>query len=72
MNAFTRLATCRVEGRMEVRLRFGGPICVRRLRGEMAHYWFTAGALFAVTWWTRTSPRKQFVNQPARERGGEP
>lgn len=60
-DAYTRLTACQVTGCVDVRLRFGGPACVRRLRGGVTHYWFTAGQVFGVVWWARLSPRKQFA-----------
>ena len=58
---YTRLATYEATGRIDVRLRFGGPARVRQLRGGVTHYWFTAGQVFGATWWARLSPRKQFA-----------
>ena len=37
------------------------PIYVRRLSGGVTHYWFRPNELFAVIWWARVSPRKQFA-----------
>ena len=60
-DTYTRLTACRAAGRIDVRLRFGGPARTRRLRGGVTHYWFTAGQVFGVMWWARQSPRKQFA-----------
>lgn len=58
---WTRLTTCASEERLSVRLRFGSPKRASQRRGGVTHYWFTAGELFAVAWWARLSPRKQFA-----------
>jgi len=60
-DTYTRLTACQATGRIDVRLRFGSPTRVRRLRGGVTHYWFTASQMFAVVWWARLSPRKQFA-----------
>lgn len=61
-DTYTRLAAYQANGRFDVRLRFGGPAHVCRLRGGMTHHWFTTGQVFGVVWWARLSPRKQFAN----------
>ena len=58
---WTRLTTCRAAERLDVRLRFGRPAFVRQRRGGMMHCWFRPRSLFAVAWWARVSPRKQFA-----------
>ena len=58
---WTRLTTCRATERLDVRLRFGRPTVMHRRRGGVTHCWFPPGALFAVAWWVRFSPRKQFA-----------
>ena len=69
---WTRLTACQVKDRFSVRLRFGSPVQVRRIDDGLTHYWFRADEAFAVLWWARVSPRRQFAAfavAQARERG---
>lgn len=61
-DTYTRLSAYQASGRIDVRLRFGGPVRVHRLLGGVTHYWFTANQVFGVVWWARLSPRKQFAS----------
>ncbi len=57
---WTRLSTGIADDRLHVRLRFGRPACVWQVDG-ITHHWFTPGVMFAVTWWARHSPRRQYA-----------
>jgi hypothetical protein len=58
---WTLLAACHVKDRFGVRLRFGRPVRLQRIDDGLTHYWFQPGQTFAIAWWARVSPRRQFA-----------
>ncbi len=58
---WTLLAACQVKDRFSIRLHFGSPTRMWRIDESLTHYWFQPGDTFAVSWWARVSPRRQFA-----------
>lgn len=71
----TILAGCYIQGVLNVRLRFGEPGRIERVRDGLTHYQFAPGAPFGFMWWARLSPRRQVAGfavveaLAARQRG---
>ena len=61
MEELTRLTTIDLPKRVTVGLRFGHPLETQVTGHGTTHHWFEPGRVFAVVWWARVSPRKQWA-----------